>query len=95
VPQAQITAPWDGRTVTSWSVKPDGWFHAFREDPHGAISINGVEYPARAVQTRSDRLKDAIDRAYLEKYNTKGSLRYARDLGTAKSRATTTEFVPL
>ena len=80
--------------VRSWSVKPDGWFHGFRQDPCGAINITGVELAARAVLTRSDRLKDAIDRAYLEKYDTKGSLRYARDLCSEKSRETTTEFVP-
>jgi hypothetical protein len=40
-------------------------------------------------------LKDAVSRAYLEKYSTPGSIKYARDLGRAKSRATTTELVPL
>jgi len=39
--------------------------------------------------------KDAIDEAYLEKYDTRGSIQYARDLGRAKSRATTTELIPL
>jgi len=48
----------------------------------------------RAVQTRSLRLKDAVDRAYLEKYHTPGSLKFARDLGRKKSRETTTELVP-
>jgi hypothetical protein len=47
------------------------------------------------VQTRSERLKEAIDRAYLEKYHTPGSVKFARDLGRAKSRATTTELVPV
>jgi hypothetical protein len=45
------------------------------------------------VRTRSERLKDAVSRAYVEKYNTPGSIKYARDLGRAKSRATTTELV--
>jgi hypothetical protein len=49
----------------------------------------------RAVQTRSERLKSAVSRAYLAKYNTPGSIKYARDMGHAKSRATTTELVPL
>jgi len=40
-------------------------------------------------------LKDAVDRAYLEKYRTPASLKYARDLGRPRSRATTTELVPL
>ncbi len=34
-------------------------------------------------------------RVYLEKYTTPGSIKYARDTGRAKSRATTTELVPL
>jgi hypothetical protein len=52
------------------------------------------EISVRAVRTRSERLKDAVSRAYVEKYNTPGSIKYARDLGRAKSRATTTELVP-
>jgi hypothetical protein len=46
------------------------------------------------VQTRSERVKDAISHAYLEKYNTPASLKYARDLGGATSRATTLELMP-
>ncbi len=49
----------------------------------------------RAVGTRSERLKDAVDKAYLEKYKTPGSIKYARGLGRKKSRDTTTELVPL
>src|SRR5207244_11423578 len=59
------------------------------------IVVGARKIPVRAVRTRSERLKDAVDRAYLEKYNTPGSIKYARDLGRAKSRATTTELVPL
>ena len=47
------------------------------------------------MHTRSERLKAAVDRAYLEKYNTPGSIKYAHDLGGEMSRATTTELVPL
>ena len=36
-----------------------------------------------------------MDRAYLDKYNTPGGLKYAKDLGQAKSRASTIELVPL
>jgi hypothetical protein len=81
--------------VRSWSVKPDGWFRAFRQEPRGIITIDNRRFPVRAVLTRSERLKDAVSRAYLEKYSTPASLKYSRDLGRAKSRATTTELVPL
>src|SRR5262245_64997959 len=57
--------------------------------PQGVIQVADREIPVRAIQTRSERLKDAIDQAYLEKYKTPGSIKYARDLGRAKSRATT------
>ena len=85
----------EGRVfVRSWSLKPRSWWRTFREDPYGAINVDGRESAVRAVRTRSERLQTAINKAYLEKYNTPGSRQYVRDLGRAKSRATTTELVP-
>ena len=81
--------------VRSWSLKPVSWHRVFLEESHGTIQVDRREIAVRAVQTRSGRLKDAIDRAYLEKYKTPGSIKFARDLGRAKSRATTTELVPI
>jgi hypothetical protein len=86
----------EGRVfVRSWSLKPRSWYRTFLQEPCGAVQVAGCEIAIRAVRTRSERLKDAIDQAYLEKCNTPGSIKYARDLGRAKSRATTTELVPL
>src|SRR5215472_2752178 len=86
----------EGRVfVRSWSLKPRSWYRTFLEEPRGVIEVNGREIPIRAVRTKSERLKDAVDRAYLEKYNTPGSIKYARDLTRAKSRATTTELAPI
>ena len=85
----------EGRAfVRSWSIKPRSWYRTFLEEPRGAIVVDGEEIEVRARRVTSERLNALIDRAYLDKYNTKGSLKYARDLGTAKSRATTTELVP-
>jgi hypothetical protein len=81
--------------VRSWSLKPRSWYRTFLEEPRGAINVEGQEIPVRAVRTRSDRLKVAVDRAYLQKYNTPGSVKYARDLGRRKSRDTTTEILPI
>jgi hypothetical protein len=81
--------------VRSWSLKPRSWYRTFLELPRGAIRLGNREIPVRAVRTRSERLREEISRAYLEKYHTPGSLPYARDLRRAKSRATTTELVPL
>lgn len=85
----------EGRVfVRSWSLKPRGWYRTFLREPRGAVQIAGRETLVCAVRTRSERLKDAIDRAYLEKYYTPAAIQFARDLGRAKSRATTTELVP-
>jgi hypothetical protein len=85
----------EGRVFArSWSLKPRSWWRTFLEDPRGAIVVDGREIPVRAVQTRSERLKDAVSAAYLDKYGSGGSRRFAVDLGRAKSRATTTEVVP-
>src|SRR6266545_815272 len=84
----------EGRVfVRSWSLKPRSWYRTFLVEPRGTIQIAGREIPVRAVRTRSERLKDAVDRAYLEKYKTPGSIQYARDLARAESRETTTELV--
>lgn len=79
--------------VRSWSHKPNSWHRVFLEEPRGVMQVGNQEFAIRTVQTRSDRLKDAVNRAYLEKYKTPGSIKYARDLCRAKSRATTTELI--
>ncbi len=81
--------------VRSWGLKASGWYHALRAVPRALLSVEGREIRARAVHTRSERLRAAVDRAYLEKYDSPGSVRYARDLGRARSRSTTTELVPV
>jgi hypothetical protein len=81
--------------VRSWYQKPRSWWRTFLKEPRGAIEIAGEQIQVRAVQTRSERVKDAVDRAYVEKYTTKANLQYARGMGRARQRATTTELVPL
>lgn len=86
----------EGRVfVRSWSIKPRSWYRTFLEEPRGTINVDGEEIEVRAVQTRSERLKSAVDEAYLAKYKTPGSIKYAQDLGRTKSRNTTTELIPL
>jgi hypothetical protein len=81
--------------VRSWSLKPRSWWRTFLDEPRGVFQVGDRVLRIRAVQTRSERLKNAVDRAYLEKYKTPGSLKYARDLGSRKSRGSTTELVPV
>ena len=80
--------------VRSWSVKPNGWYATFVAQQHGAIRVGDCDIPVVAVRTRDKRILDAIDRAYLEKYNTPGAIKYARDLGSPQSRAATLELGP-
>lgn len=79
--------------VRSWSVKPRSWWRTFLEDPHGIIVVGSKEVPIRAIQTRSERLKDLVSAAYKEKYNKPGDIQYVKDMSRKKSRDTTTELV--
>ena len=86
----------EGRVfVRSWSMKPRSWYRTFLEEPRGIIVVDDREIPIRAVNTRSERLKDAVTRAYREKYNTPGSLHFVKGFALKKRRETTTELVPL
>ena len=86
----------EGRVfVRSWSMKPRSWYRTFIEEPRGVIVVNDREIAIRAVNTRSERLKDAVTRAYREKYNTPGSLHFVKGFALKKRRDTTTELVPL
>lgn len=81
--------------VRSWSIKPQGWYRAFLRESCGTVQVAGFEIPVRAVRTRDKSVRDAVDRAYLSKYNTRGEIKYAKDLGSAQSRATTLELRPI
>lgn len=86
----------EGRVFArSWGIKPRSWYRTFLEEPQGIITVGEREIPVRAVQTRSERLKDAVTRAYKEKYKTPWSLHFVRGFANKKRRDTTTEFVPL
>lgn len=85
----------DGRVlVRSWTLKPDGWYRTFLEDPRGTIQIGARQIRVRAVRVRSERTRDAVERAYAVKYPTPGSRKYVRGFRTARRREATIEFVP-
>ena len=88
----------EGRVfVRSWSMKPRSWWRTFLEDPHGEVFVaerkRGIK--VRAVQVKSEKMKDRVSAAYKEKYNTPGSIRYVEDMSFSPSRDTTTELVPI
>jgi hypothetical protein len=80
--------------VRSWGLKPRSWWRTLAAEGSGVITVDEREIPVRAIRTRSERLKEAVSRAYLAKYRSPGSIQYAKDMGKAKSRATTTELAP-
>lgn len=88
----------EGRVfVRSWSMKPRSWWRTFLEDPFGKIIVakrkRGIK--VRAVQVKSEKLKEAVSAAYKEKYNTPGSVGYVADMSRSPSKDTTTELVPI
>lgn len=88
----------DGRVfVRSYTMKPRSWWRTFLEDPYGEIFVakrkRGIKI--RAVQVKSEKLKEAVSAAYKEKYNTPGSVGYVADMSRSPSRDTTTELAPV
>jgi hypothetical protein len=78
----------------SWTLKPGGWYRTFLEDPFGAIQVGTRQVRIQAVRTRSERIRDAVEHAYAQKYSTPGALKYVRGFRTARRRDPTMEFVP-
>jgi hypothetical protein len=79
--------------VRSYSMKPRSWWRTFLEDPNGIMTVGEKEIAVRAVQTRSETLKDQVSEAYKEKYNRPGDIQYVKDMSKKKSRDTTTELI--
>lgn len=83
----------EGRVfVRSYSMKPRSWWRTFLEDPQGIMTVGEKEIKVKAVQTRSERVKDLVSEAYQEKYNRPGDIQYVKDMSKKKSRDTTTEL---
>ena len=81
--------------VRSWSMKPRSWYRTFLEEPRGIIEVAGREIRVRAVPVKSERIRDAIDEAYAEKYDTPGSKKFVRGFARQRRRETTTELQPV
>jgi len=80
--------------VRSWNDKPGGWYRAFRAEPRGAIQVGAREIRVRAVRRSGERLMEAIEAAYAEKYNTRASRKYVVGFRRPRRRATTVELMP-
>ena len=81
--------------IRSWGVKKKSWYQSFRDDPTGTIQAAGRELKVRARTTVSEKDKAAVDRAYAEKYDTPGAIKYVKGFARSKRRRdTTTELMP-
>ena len=80
--------------VRTWDNKPQGWYQAFLKEPVGRMQIAERELRIRIKKARGERLMDAIDLAYAEKYPTPGSRKYVEGFALAHRRATTIELLP-
>ena len=78
----------------SWTLKANGWYRAFLDDPLGTIQVGEREIRVRAVRARGERLRDVVEREYAAKYDTRASQKYVRGFRTPRRRETTMEFVP-
>jgi hypothetical protein len=88
----------DGRVfVRSYQLKPNGWWQTLVNDPHGEIVPWGRKrgIKVRAVQVKSERMKDAVSAAYREKYNTPGSVGYVAEMSRSPSKDATLELVAI
>lgn len=81
--------------IRSWNNKSDGWFQAFRKFGSGSIHIAGGDIPVLAKQTQSKKVRESVSRAYAEKYNTKGSLKWVTGFAEPIREAATIELLPI
>ena len=82
--------------VRSWNDKPTGWYRALLAQPVGEMQLDrrGRLVPVRARRVRGERLLDAIDAAYAEKYHTPASLKWVEGFRETERRSHTMELVP-
>jgi hypothetical protein len=81
--------------VRSWNNKATGWYRAFQAQPRGSIQLASREIAIRARGLRGERLRDAVTRAYAEKYNTKASEKWVCGFGEPLRSANTLELLPV
>jgi hypothetical protein len=86
----------EGRVfVRSWNNAPGGWFAAFRKQPVGTMQVAGQEIAVRGRITRSERLRQAVSKAYATKYNTKASQKWVSGFTEPHRLEATLELLPV
>jgi hypothetical protein len=80
--------------VRSWGVSSRGWYRTLLEHPEGLLTVGARKVRIRAIHTRSEALKHAVDLAFAQKYHTPASRRIVRQFRRKKSRNATLELAP-
>jgi len=84
----------DGRVfVRSWTLKAGGWYRTLAEEPSATIQVGSRRVRVTAARATGERLLDAIERAYDEKYPTPGARKFVRGFRAKRRRAATIEFI--
>lgn len=78
----------------SWNDKPTGWFRSFKKEPKGTVQVGEREIRVQGKTVRSARLRDAVTKAFAEKYPTKGSQKWVEGFAEPERVVNTIEFVP-
>jgi hypothetical protein len=81
--------------VRSWNNKPTGWYCAFQAERQESIQLAGREIAIRTRLTRAERLRNAVTRAYEEKYPTKGSKKWVRGFARPRRALARLELLPM
>src|SRR5262245_46859857 len=70
----------------SWSLKQNGWYRTFLDDPLGMIQVGDREVRVRARVARGERVRDAVETAYAMKYSSPGSKKFVRGFRSKRRR---------
>ena len=78
--------------VRSWRGPSGSWFRAAESAAAGRISAAGVERDVALVRVANDRINDAVDEAFRQKYGPHSP--YVADMVRPAARLTTLRLVP-
>ncbi|KFF10638.1 hypothetical protein IW15_20125 [Chryseobacterium soli] len=78
----------------SWGLAEKSWYNSFIKNPIGEIQCGDFQFTINGfIPHDKDELADAINQAYLTKYNTGHNSKYAKGIVTEKHIEKTMEFI--
>ncbi|HQV01195.1 MAG: DUF2255 family protein [Bacteroidia bacterium] len=78
----------------SWGMAEKSWYNSFLQDPLGQIKCGETIYSIKAnIPADNYILKDKINEAYLNKYNSAHNAKYAKGITQEPHISKTMEFI--